>query len=75
MLRRAASPPPALDYLYARFLRLAGMREYDMNGPRRLTPLQILGGCELFGWTLTPLEAEAIVALDVAQLYPDPPEG
>jgi hypothetical protein len=71
MLRAASDVPECLEYLYRRFRRLDGMRRIDgMNGKQRLTPSEILDGAELFGWSLSPLEAEGIVQLDLAALYP-----
>ena len=71
MLRAASDVPACLEYLHRRFLRLHGMRRIDgMNGKQRLSPSEILDGAELFGWSLSPLEADAIVAMDIAALYP-----
>lgn len=61
--------PACLDYLAAMFWRLDGMRVFDMNGtPHRFTPGFIEDGARLFGWSLSTMEAEAIVMLDTARV-------
>lgn len=49
------------------------MREAGFHGPARLSPVQIDAACRLFGWQLRPHEVEALLALDLVTLYPDPP--
>lgn len=71
-LELADNPPDCLAYLWERFWRLDGMREVDMNGPHRLTPSLIADAARLFGWVVTPLDAEALVMMDIARLNPDP---
>jgi hypothetical protein len=73
---RGPSFHEGLEYLLAIFNRLASMREYDMNGPRRLSPALIRDGVELFGYqSITPFEAEAIVRMDTATLTASVPDS
>ncbi len=69
-LEAAAAIPEPLEYLADVFWRLDGLRESDMNGPKRLTVDQIRGAVEMFGWALTPLDVEGLVMLDIAALHP-----
>lgn len=48
------------------------LREFDMNGPKRFTSPFIRETAALFGWALTPLDAEGLVALDRASRNPGP---
>jgi hypothetical protein len=63
--------PDALSYLWEVFERLDMMRSSGMNGWERFTPTHIINGMRLFDWELHPHEIEAIVALDMATMYPD----
>ena len=62
--------PDLLAGLWDIFERLDAMRAVGFNGLERFTPAHIRDGDTLFGWGLAPHEVEALVALDLATLYP-----
>lgn len=63
--------PDALAYLWERFGVLDGMRTFHMSGPNPLTPDAIRAAAELYRWTLSPLEVDALRMLDVAVRHPE----
>jgi hypothetical protein len=62
--------PESVAYLLERAMRLHGMREFGMHGPLPFTPTLILHGAQLFGWSLLPSEAVALVQIGHALLAP-----
>lgn len=68
-LAAADAVPESLEYLADIFYRLCTMRESDgMIGPKHFSPAHIKAGMELFGWSLSAMEVEAIVELDIAYM-------
>lgn len=63
--------PDALAYLWARFGVLDGMRTFHMSGPNPITPEAIRAATGLYGWTLSPLEVDALRMLDMAVRHPE----
>lgn len=58
-----------MEYLWATFQRLSAFRDYDMDGPRRLSPMQIHYGLLIYGERFTARELDALSAIDRAWLY------
>lgn len=57
-----------MEFLLHMARRLDEMRDWTEHGPKRFTPTHIRDGAALFGWALTPMEAEAIVLIDRVML-------
>lgn len=64
--------PEALRSLWEQFQKLNGMRGVTQFGLARLTPGDIDAANRLLRWELEPHEVEALIALDIATLYPEP---
>lgn len=67
--------PESLEYLWDMFIRLSMTRRYTQFGPEALNATLVRDASALFGWDLTPQEAEAIMAVDIVVLNPGKEEA
>ena len=67
--------PECLEHLLHWSAQLDREREYDDRGARPLRSVTLDTCARLRGWTLTPMEVDALFLLDDVKRFPTPEQG